>query len=1002
MTNTNKEPLEGVSVTVKSTQIGTTTNADGRFLLSVPSANVELVFSFVGMQTQQVSVKNQNFIKVIMETDIVGFEEVVAIGYGTAKKSDLTSAITKITAKDIKDRSKTNVMQSLAGKAAGIQILQTDGAAGFSPTVRVRGIASITAGTNPLYVIDGIPLENTDLNIINPSDVESIEILKDASSAAIYGSRGSNGVVIITTKSGKKGKTRVDFNYERGMSKVSRHIDMMDSQEYINFYIDARNNSWILAGGNISDPNSVRPSNFRIPPEFLENPAQFENTDWQDVVFRTGVTNNATLSVDGGNEKTSFSLSAGVFSEKGIIDNNNFNRFSLRSNINHEIIPKLSVGANVLLTKINEVPNVATGLGYHTVGKDGAVSAALQNVPIFPVYNENGNIGPYDPNSEWNRFVPYGLNFFHSYVLTRQMERKMKSFNSLSTVYLKWDFLDDFSFRTNFSAKIYNSQFDLYQYNLAGYGWNQNPPARGSYSDNYQYNWISENTISYKKHVGSHSINAFVGYSAQKNYANGNSITATDFPNDKVHTLNAAKTISKFSAEASQWALLSYIGRINYSYDSKYLLTTTLRRDGSSRFGSNTRWGYFPSASVAWKISQEDFYHSSKMNNLKLRLSYGVTGNNQIDNYGSIGLLNQTQYAWGENASSGLYIGSISNPDLKWEKTGQWDLGVDMGLFDSRVYIELDYYHSITRDMLLNVPVPSITGFTQQLTNIGKVKNQGVEVLISTKNINQSFKWNTDFNISLNRSKVLKLGNDGSPIYINNWGTTKTEIGQPIANFYGYIFDGVFMNQEEVNNYPHTSATTPGDPKIRDVNGDKIIDENDRTVIGNAQPDFIFGLTNTLSYKNFDFSITLQGQYGNEIMNSQTRFSKFYNGGRNQYAIVNNYWKSESDPGDGKIFKPMVNYNGLQTAFSTYWVEDGSFLRIRNVQIGYNIPSKLFSWSAFSSARLYLSAENLFVFTSYIGFDPENSVYSSGINIGNDYGASPMPRTITLGLRVNL
>ncbi|HAQ20321.1 MAG TPA: TonB-dependent receptor [Prolixibacteraceae bacterium] len=995
--------MPGVTVVVKSTTIGTITDTDGKFSLPVPTEAKTLVFSFVGMITQEVAITGKTKFDIVLEEQIVGIEEVVAVGYGTMKKSDLTGSISRVTQNELKDRPNNNVMQSVAGKVAGVQILQTDGTAGYAPTVRIRGAASITAGTTPLYVVDGIPIEGANLNILNPGDIESMEILKDASSSAIYGSRGSNGVVIITTKSGKSGKTNVEINFEKGFSKVLRTIDMMNAQQWIKYHIDAVNNSWIARGGRASDPNEVRPSNLRIPPEFLSDPAKFGNgTNWQDVIFRVAPTDNASVSMNGGNDKTRFMISSSYLKQIGIVDGDDFERLTLRANLTHKITSNLSMGTNILLTKRNESPMVGFDLAPE-IGKNTSVSGALQSIPIFPIYNENGNYGPSDPNSEWKRFSAYGLGFVHPYIRTRQMDRKRKSFNTLSNIFVEWKFLPDFTFKSVVSATIDYSRLNVYQYDKVKYGWSALPAARAYSSNDYRNNWLSENTVTFNKTIGEHSINAFAGYSVQKDSYEEGRLLASGFPNDQVHTLNAATTVLSFSSTASEWSLLSYIGRVNYSYLDKYLLTATLRRDGSSRFGKNNKWGYFPSASAGWRLSEEDFIKSvSWIDNLKLRLSYGVTGNNLIPNYGSVGLLAQSQYAWGNNAEAALYINSISNSDLRWEKTGQWNLGLNIGLFSNRIYMELDYYQSVTNDMLLNVPVPAITGFTSQLTNIGKLKNRGFEFLISTKNLVGDFKWNTDFNISTNRNKVSKLGLGDAPIYTVNWqATTITEIGQPMANFYGYIFDGVFMNQSEVDNYPHVASTTPGDPKIRDVNGDKIINADDRTVLGNYQPDFTFGLTNTFQYKSFDLNFTLQGQYGNEIINTQTRFTKFYGGSRNQYAIVSNYWKSESDPGDGKIFKPMFTFTGLQTAFSSYWIEDGSFLRIRNVQFGYSLPQKAISWSPFSSVRVYVNAENLHVFTSYIGFDPENSVYS-GLELGSDYGATPMPRTVTFGIKVNL
>jgi TonB-linked SusC/RagA family outer membrane protein len=719
--------------------------------------------------------------------------------------------------------------------------------------------------------------------------------------------------------------------------------------------------------------------------------------------------------MNGGNEKTRFMISSSYLTQKGIVDNNDFNRYNLTANLNHKVNSNLTIGANVLLAKRDENP-----LGSYNmtpeIGKQAAVSNALVAQPFYPVYNENGNLGPFDPNSTWGRFLPYGIAFVNPLIFSRAMDRQSKSLNTLSTLFIEWKFLNDFTFKSSISAAIDYSTYDAYIYDKADYGWDQLPASRAYASYSNHLNWLTENTITFNKTIGKHSINAFVGYTAQKDEYQSGNITATGFPNDQVHTLNAATTASSFSSTASEWSLLSNIGRANYTYDSKYLLTATLRRDGSSRFGKNTKWGYFPSGSLGWRMNEEDFMKSiSWIDNMKLRLSYGVTGNNLIPNYGSVGLLGQSQYAWGSTSEPGLYINSIPNPDLKWEKTGQWDLGLNVGLFANRIYMEVDYYQSVTRDMLLNVPVPSITGFTTQLTNIGQLQNNGFEFLISTKNLTGEFKWSTDFNISTNKNKVLQLGTDGAPIYSSgNYGVTKTEVGQPIANFYGYVFDGVFMTQAQTDaknadgtyviprpvSATGVSLSTAGDPIIRDVNKDGKIDANDRTTIGNAQPDFTFGLTNTFQYKNFDFSFCLQGQYGNEIINSQARFSKTYNGGRNQYAAVSNYWKSEANPGDGKAFKPMLTYNALQSAFSTYWVEDGSFLRIRNVQLGYNVPKKALEWSPLASARIYVNAENLHVFTSYIGYDPENSAYS-GLDLGNDYGATPMPMTITFGMKLN-
>lgn len=986
------ESLIGVSLLVKGTTLGTITDLDGNFSLNVPDNSI-IIVSYVGYKSQEITVGSQKTLSIILVPDNKILDEVVVVGYGTVKKSDLTGAVSSISADQIKERSNANVMSSLSGKIAGVQIQQTQGAPGYAPAVKVRGISTITAGATPLYVIDGFPMEDADLSIVNPQDIASIEVLKDASSAAIYGSRGANGVVLITTKSGSMGKTSVEANYEFGLQTLTRKVDMMNAQEFIQYYIDAHNNSWVANGGNASDPNSIRPSEYKIPQDFLDNPESFQTTDWQDVLFRTAMTHNAQLSVSGGNEKTLFRISGAFLDQNGIVDRSYYKRMSLRSNITHQILPNLKVGMNLALSRINSRM-------YGTGGKEDAVSLAQQSDPIFPVYNENGNYGFRDPNSEWYRFMGYGLQLWHPYAITREIDKSDITMNTIASVFLEYKFLKDFTFKTTFNLTNNDRRYSDFRNEGQKYGWSAEQIAQGNDNTYRTYNWLSETTLNYNKTIGKHNISVLLGYSAQKDQYNETTLTAQDFPNNMIHTLNAGKP-SAGASFASEWSMISYIGRINYSYNDKYLFTGTIRRDGCSRFGVNNRWGYFPSASIAWKISEENFLKNLDwLTSMKLRASFGVTGNNQIDNYGSIGLLSQNQFVYGTSVVPGLYVSTISNPDLRWEKTNQFDVGLNVGLFNNRIYFEADYYYSKTQDLLLNVPVPAITGFTEQLTNIGRVRNTGFEFLINTKNLVGEFQWETSFNISLNRNKVLKLGLNDSPIYIDNWGTTKTEVGQPVANYYGYIFDGVFMNQEQIDNYPHHTSTTPGDPIIRDVNEDGIIDDNDRTIIGNAQPDFTYGLTNTFAYKNFDLEIVLQGSYGNEIMNSSARYLKVYNGSRNGYKQITDYWKSESQPGDGVHFKPYLNYPGLQTQFSSYWVEDGSYLRISNVRLGYTFPTSILKKTPFSSARLYVNIDNLHVFSDFVGYDPENSVFTDALNSGNDYGAYPLPMTITFGVKV--
>ncbi|WP_044199367.1 SusC/RagA family TonB-linked outer membrane protein [Dyadobacter tibetensis] len=1010
--------LPGVSVVVKGTQRGTSTNAEGSFQLEVPSEQSVLVFSFVGYKTVEQEVGGQSVMTVQLSVDNQALEEVVVVGYGTQSKRAVTGSVISVNYDKFKDRSFSNVTQSLAGTMPGVNITQSQGAPGVSPVIKIRGVSSITAGTSPLIVVDGVPLENFNLNLINPQDIASIEVLKDAASAAIYGSRGSSGVVLVTTKLGSPGKMNVSANIEYGSQKVVRRVKMMDAQQFIETYVDAKNNAWTAQGGKADDANALRPATLRIPEDFTTNPGQFgKGTDWQDVMFRTAPSYNAQVSISGGTERTQYMFSGAYLDQTAVLDQNYYRRLTLRSNLKTAINKSVTVGLNLGLTSIFDRTE-------GTSGKSDVISLGLQSSPIFPVYNENGNLGFRDPNSTWFRFTSYAdMNLWHPYSLTREVDKGRKSFNTIATGFLEYQIFDDLKFRSSLSGNLYNTHTNFYWNDKQKYGYSAVLAAQGNAGNNYMLNWLSENTLNYSKEFGNHILNGLLGYTVQKQRDETMYVAANNFPNDLVHTLNAG-TVSAGNTTASEWSLLSYLARIQYHYNNKYFLTAALRRDGMSRFGNDNKWGYFPSVSAGWLISDESFLEGVKsINNLKLRASYGVTGNNQIPNYGSISLLTSAPYVNGGSLANGLRVSGLPNTGLKWEKTNQFNLGLDVGLLGSRINMSLEWYNSLTRDMLLFVPIPDISGFSTQLTNIGKMRNRGVEFSISTKNIDKAFTWTTDFNISQNKNKVLQLGPGNAPIqYVDNVTTVRTEVGQPVSNFYGYIFDGVFNNQAEIDAYPHHVSTTPGDPKVRDVNGDGKITDADRTILGNYQPNFIAGITNTFSYKGFDFSFLFQGSFGGEITNNNIRFLGTWDNGRNFFADMYDYWRSESQPGDGKHFKPSVNYLGLQKQFSSYWVEDASFVRLKNIRISYSIPHSIISKLNIGDVRVYMNAENVHLFSKYIGSDPENTTYGTtsygssmetagnyssgnapvpGAFQGVDYGSYPLPRVITFGIKAS-
>ncbi len=1016
VTNDKGEPIPGASVVIKGSTTGTITDIDGKYSLNVKAGDV-LSVSFVGMKSVEQKYNNQASLNFKLEEEAIGIDEVVAIGYGTVKKSDLTGSVVSVGSDKLKDRSFGNALQAISGQVSGVQITQTQGAPGMAPSIKVRGASSINAGTTPLYVIDGIPLEDNTIrsgdgssnssnmdfnrnpmNFINPNDVESIEVLKDASSAAIYGSRGANGVVIITTKQGKAGKTKVEATYEFSVANVNRRLEMMDAKEWMEFETAARNNTWatILK----ANPKATRGNNTIIPAEFSD-PTWLQRigngTDWQDVLLRTAYSHNAQVTASGGNEKTQFMVSGGYLNNEGVVDQNEYNRITLRSNVRSKLGDKINLGVNIGLSRTGDA-------SFGTAGKSDAVSLAIQSDPIFPLYVETGSLGFKDPKSIWNTFVKYGFQLWHPYSLTREMTKKKTTNVITANSFAEWNIMKGFSFKSSLSTNIEDAHYTSYWNEGQNWGYSGWVNATGNFITLSSFNWVWENTLNFNKTINNdHSINALLGYTAQEQRYEYSDMTSGSFPNDMVKTLNAGK-VTTGNTSATEWALLSYLARGNYAYKGKYLASAAIRADGCSRFGPSSRWGYFPSGSLAWRVSEEPWMKVySWIDNMKLRLSYGMTGNNQIPNYGPIPLLGYSSYVSGTDVKQGIYTINFADNRLRWEKTGQTNLGLDFTVLKQRISGSIDVYYSKTRDLLLNVPIPVLTGFQTTLTNIGELENRGIEFQLKTVNLNGKFKWTTDFNVSANRNKVLKLGANNAPIDITvNDAISRTQVGQPIGNYFGYVFDGVIMKQADLDNklYPVWAGSEPGDPKVVDVNKDGKIDANDRTILGNYQPDYSWGMTNTFSYKGIDLSIMLTGVEGAEIMNQHARFLKSFNGDRNAYKYVTNYWKSEADPGNGKINKPRVTQNTVQAQSSSYWVEDGSFVRIKNIRLGYNMPKPVLNYLKISGLKLYVNLENVYVFSDYSNYDPEGSTYQAGVLVGFDYGAYPNPFVATAGINI--
>ncbi|WP_162846938.1 SusC/RagA family TonB-linked outer membrane protein [Mucilaginibacter gracilis] len=990
------QPLIGVSVTIKGTTKGTVTDPDGNFKIQADNPSDILVFKYIGYLTFEAPAGSPSPITVKLISNSTSLNEVVVVGYGTQRTLDITGSVGSITDKSIRDQPVTTIGEAMAAKIAGVEVQQTTGKPGAPITVRIRGAGSISAGNQPLYVLDGYPLADpATLNLLSNDDIASIEVLKDASAAAIYGSRGGNGVVLITTKKGTgDGKTKFNLNFYSGLSSPSKYLDMLNSAEFVDVTLRAYNNAYIDRGG---DP-AVLPVNraYGLAAIFF-NPSQWDDTNWQKVVTQTAPFNNYQLSVSGGSNGNKYYLSAGFLQQDGIVKYTGFKRYSVRSNIEAAVKPNLKIGLNLAPSFSNERVSNTEGT-YANATNEGTIMLAVLSQPF---------IGPYQADGSYTRPVLTGnASSRNALALLKEITDWQKTLRALGNLYIDWQPVKGLTLRTSGGADFVASRRDYFRPTTV-------PSSGVSVANGFNntaqnINLLWENTANYKTTLAKdHKLELLAGYSAQWNDNEQNSIVGSGYPNDAVTTVNAATT--RIGTEnIEKWALASILARINYSYKDKYLLTANFRRDGSSRFGANTQYGSFPSASVGWRLSEESFLKSINwLNELKIRASYGLTGNNNIANYGSIGLITQDNYVLGTGTGTltgGLAPSSISNPDLKWEKNVQTDLGLEASILHDRLQITADYYSRVSSDLLLNLQVPSILGFTSALVNIGEVQNKGVEFTVNSRNLVGGLKWNTNFNISFNRNKVLNTGPSATPIFTGSYvaNINVTQVGSAIGSFYGYHAIGVFNNTAELNTYPHFANTRAGDVKYEDVNHDGIIDAHDMTLIGNNQPDFTYGITNTFQFRNFDLSTVLQGVQGDQIANAFSSVIENGSGaGINQKRGVLNAWQSPDNPGDGIHPRLNSSVTGSNNVFSSRFVEDGSYLRLRTVTLGYTLPAKLAEKFKIKSARFYLTGENLFTLTKYSGFNPE--VGSAGDNAtqpGVDYGAYPISRVYTIGVNI--
>ena len=990
---TDGEGIPGVSVIEKGTSNGTITDVDGNYSLQVSADATHLVYSFVGLKTVEREIGDRNTIDVEMEEDIIGLEEVVAIGYGTIKKSDLTGSVGSVKVEEIQKTPVTSLDQSLQGRVAGVQVVQVSAQPGGNTLFRVRGNSSIYAGNEPLYVVDGMIINSSEnmtwlsapsinaLSSLNPNDIESIEILKDASATAIYGARGANGVVLITTKRGRAGEDRVSFQSYYGMQQITRRISVMNATQYATLFDEAGQNAADDRGANYT-------------PEFPDPESLGEGTDWQDEIYRTAPTQNYQLSASGGNERTQYAITGNYFSQDGIIIGSDFTRYSFRTNLDHSIGERLNVGTSISLNRTkSNVIGTSTQAGFFP----GVVNTALTMSPVLPVRDSTGQYTLRDPYADAWLDNPVAV--------TRDVTAVDHAFKFIGKAYAAYTITEGLELKVTVGLdQLYNTQ-DYYNPSYTYSGSFNSGQAR--YLNTSTYNFLNENTLNYSTTLGEvHQLNALAGFTYQRRDSRTFIEVVTGFPSDRLghYAISQAENMPNIMTGFSEGALISYLGRINYSYDGKYLVSASHRIDGSSKFGPNRKFGHFPSLALAWRISSEPFMENiAPIYNMKLRASLGVSGNDAIPNFLYIPTMSSTIYYFNNtNAATGYTQERVGNDDLRWETTRQLDVGLDLALVRGRISLVTDYYNKLTYDMLYFAEVPYTSGFSTAMINVGTMVSNGLEFTLNTVNVEGALTWNTDFSISFNESEVVDLNNNDAT-YISD-DTYKLKIGywsiiaegEELGSFYGRVSDGIWQldEQEEAAQY----GARPGDFKYRDLNNDGRIDSEDRTIIGSAQPDFFWSLNNTFSYKGLELSVYVQGVQGNDILNSNRFELESGNGLSNASTVMLDRWTPEN-PSDKY---PRANRNADYLHMSDRYLEDGSYTRLQLVSLAYSLPAGLVRRTGLDNIRVYVSGKNLLTFTGYTGFDPEVGRFgTSNIRQGYDLGGYPSARTYLIGLNLD-
>ena len=971
----NGEGLIGATVLVKGTSTGAVTDIDGNYSINVPEGSTTLVFSYTGYATQEVEIGTSSRIDVSLEQSIAQLDEIVVTGYGTKRQKDITGSVASVKAEDFLEEANVTVQSALRGRAPGVVVQQASGAPGAGFNVRVRGATSINASNAPLYVVDGIPIISggrsqvglggqegqNPLADLNPNEIESIEVLKDASAAAIYGSRGANGVVLITTKSGSAGETQINFNASYGQQQLIKQIDVVDREGYRSYMEEALGSPDAVVGSLPGDNN------------------------WQDEIFRTSPIQDYTLSANGGNEKTRYFASVGYNDNKGIVRGTRFTRHSARLNLDNYVNEKLSFNVNLGFTRSNNQPVQNDNNIY------GAVSTAILLPPTIPLRNEDGSFG-----SAFGLENPVAaVTLYDQNIVTNRI---------IGNIGARYKILPSLSFNTKLGVDALNLREDVFEPS----GLQSSVRGTKSVGTSNSLRVVNNYTLNFQKQFGAHSLNALAGFEMQEDRIESTFSVVNDFPGDNFSALDAGSNPTTTAGDFTGDNLRSFFGNIDYNFGDRYILTFTIRRDGSSRF-INEKWGTFPAVSAAWRISEEPFFNASFVDDLKIRAGWGVNGNNSIGNFAARQLSSA-----GANYQDqpGLVPSQLGNADLRWETTEQINLGLDFTLFSNVLNGSVEYYQKTTEDLLFNRPIPTTSGFTSIPTNVGSVQNRGVDLQLTGNIVNRSdFNWSVTLNASYLENEILELF-ENQPIDVGF--ATRLAEGHPIGAFFGYVTDGIFQNQAEVDAHATQPGAAPGDFRFRDISGgagpdgilgtaddlapDGIINDADRTFIGKALPDWQGGLATDLSWKGISLNAYFQYTIGNDIYNNNLAFAEGLN---SVFApTVNAFesaWRQEGD-GDDVPRVAWGDPNNNRRDGSRY-VEDGDFLRLKTLTLAYNVPSSITDRIGLRKLRIYATGTNLLTFTNYSWFDPEVSTFgNTNTALGTDFLTFPQPRSIVFGI----